>query len=340
MSQGSRFFTDANIRLTTMALAVIAGAGILVLKFYAAQISDSAALRSDALEGTVNVLAALFGLTSVWWSEKPADEDHPYGHGKIEYFAKAFEGGLITLAGFLILIDTIERISLGTELQQIQKGLQLNIIAGAANGLLGALLIAVGKRYRSEVIRADGVHLLTDLATTVGMALGLGLMLWTGWLWIDLVMAVLVALLLLKTGIGLVRQSAGTLLDAENPALIQNIVEHLNEFQVNQLMPQVITVHDLKAQEFGRDKHIDIHLVVPEYLSVHDGHQVAEAFSESLYRVLGNKSLVHTHLDPCERHYCKICPIQDCQVRLHPFEVRSPITRESATRRETRHFLS
>lgn len=326
------------LRLGTMIFAVIAGSLILAAKFYAARIADSAALHSDALEGTVNVLAAAFGLASIWWSEKPADADHPYGHGKIEYFAKAFEGGLISLAAVLILIDSIERLTAGHALQNLESGLWINLAAGAGNGVLGFILLTIGKRTRSEIIRADGIHLLTDLATTVGMSIGLGLLLLTGWNWIDPVIAVLVALFLLRTGFGLVKQSLQALLDAENPELIEQIVSEINEFQVNRETPMVITVHDLKAQEFGRDKHIDIHVVVPETLTIHEGHEVSEQFSLKLSQALGGKSIVHTHLDPCERRYCRQCPVTPCEIRLHAFEERPVITKAIATRQEEPHF--
>jgi cation diffusion facilitator family transporter len=206
-----------SIRLSAIIFALLTGVAILCLKIHAAQISDSAALRSDALEGTVNVLAAAFGLASLIFSDRPADRDHPYGHGKMEYFAAVFEGGLIFLAGFLILIDTANRFVLHTAIGELGAGLKLNLLAGIGNGIVGAIILFAGKKYDSAVLRADGVHLLTDLATTVALGLGLGLVLLTGFNWIDSVLAIGVALLLFKTGFSLMHEASGALLDAENP---------------------------------------------------------------------------------------------------------------------------
>ncbi|MBS1960258.1 MAG: cation transporter [Bdellovibrionales bacterium] len=319
------------IRLFAMILSLGAGVAILALKLYAARVADSSALRSDALEGMVNILAAAFGLGSIIFAEKPADRDHPYGHGKIEYFAQAFEGGLIALAGFLIILDTVERIYNPHEILNLGLGLKLNIVAGLGNGVLGFFLVSIGRKYQSTTIRADGIHLLTDLITTAGMALGLGLMMWTGWHWIDPVLAIMVAVFLFRTGFQLVRHSSQALLDAENPELIKKIVEHLNVLQKDPIFHQILAVHGLKAQEFGRDKHVDIHVVVPEFLSIKDAHDLADRYAYSLHLMLGNDSEVHTHVDPCEQALCKTCPIQFCDIRAADFQSRPAITMESAT---------
>lgn len=316
-----------------MTVSVLGGIAILALKFYAAKIADSSALRSDALEGTVNVLAAVFGLGSLIFAERPADRDHPYGHGKIEYFAQAFEGGLIALAGVLIMLDTVERIYNPHPLQDLGMGLKLNIAAGLCNGILGAGLYWVGKKYHSTIIRADGIHLLTDLTTTVGMALGLGVLLLTGWSWIDPLLAFAVAVLLFKTGFNLVKQSSKALLDAENPELISKIVAHLNKLQTDPAFEQIIAVHDLKAQEFGRDKHVDIHIVVPEYLTIKEAHDLADRYAISLHRALGHDSEVHTHVDPCDAEFCRDYGLESPPVRGQPVRERLPITVASATAR-------
>ncbi len=303
------------LRLKAMFASLIFGLLILFLKAYAAKISNSSALRSDALESTVNVLAAAFGLGSIIFADRPADADHPYGHGKIEYFAQAFEGGLISLAGFLILFDTISRALQGHTLAAVGDGLKLNLVAGALNGVLGIVLYRIGKRQRSPILVADGIHLLSDLATTLALAAGLGLALLTGWTWLDPLLAIGVSLLLFVTGFKLVQNSSNALLDAHDPDLINEIVEHLNAIPKG----QVITAHELKAQQFGRDRHVDLHVVVPEFLSIKDAHDEAEMFAASLRSRLGNLSVVHTHIDPCERNYCRNCALEDCSIRSSVF---------------------
>ena len=322
---------EKRIRLTTILFALFIGIATLLLKLYAAKISGSSALRSDALEGTVNVAAALFGLVSILVAEKPADQDHPYGHGKIEYFSAAFEGGLIALAGILILVDTILRIIHHTAPEDIGSGLKINILAGILNGISGGLIYLAGKKYRSQVLIADGIHLLTDLMTTIVLGAGLGLVLITGWKWLDPALAIGVACFILYTGYLLLRESLNALLDGENPELIGQIVNHLNRIE----RKQVITIHELKAQEFGRAKHVDIHLVVPEFMSVKEAHEISDEYANSLKRELGTESLIHTHIDPCERLFCKECAHSECPVRQAPCEGVKPITLESAVRSGT-----
>ncbi len=304
------------IRLAAILLSLLGSLFILALKIHAARIADSSALRSDALESTVNVLAAAFGLGSILFAEKPADHDHPYGHGKIEYFAQAFEGGLISLAGFLIVVDTVVRIFRHELLDDLDHGLKLNLIAGALNGVLGIIIYATGKRHHSQILVADGIHLLTDLMSTVVLGAGLFLVLWTGWNWLDPVLAMGVAAFLFRTGFHLVRDSAGALLDAQNPALIDRIVRHLNEIPRR----SIITAHELRAQQFGRDKHVDLHVVVPEFLSIKEAHDESDRFAGDLMQKLGHDSVVHTHIDPCEREYCAQCSFLDCPIRMKTFE--------------------
>jgi cation diffusion facilitator family transporter len=327
---------SARIRLTAMLASLIGGMIILAIKIYAAHLSDSAALRSDAMEGTVNVLASAFGLGSLFFAEKPADEDHPYGHGKIEYFASAFEGGLISLAGFLILLDTTTRFFHPHPIQQLGLGLQINALAGIANGLLGFGIYWAGKKHHSEILKADGIHLLTDLVTTIVLLLGLGIVLLTGWMWLDAVLALAVSGFLFMTGFKLVKKSADALLDAEDPALLNRIVTILNQMRSQKKFDQIITVHDLKAQQFGRDHHIDLHIVVPEFLPIHEAHDLGDQLALKLHQDLPTTSadLIHTHLDPCERKYCKICPENPCPVRVQPFTAVKKFTKDSVVLRE------
>ena len=310
-----------------IALSLVGGVLILGIKFYAALLSNSSALRSDALEGTVNVLAAAFGLGSIIFAEKPADRDHPYGHGKIEYFSSAFEGGLIALAGCLILVDTIIRFIHKAPMTNIGLGLKLSVVAGLLNGGMGLLIFGIGQKHHSQVLIAGGTHLLTDLFSSIFLAVGLLFAYFTHIYWIDPLLAVGVAFFLFKTGYQLVSNSAKALLDAENPELLKQIVDQLN------LIPRgrIITAHDLKARQFGRDTHVDLHVVVPEYLSIKEAHHEADEIVRTLRDRLGHNSVVHTHIDPCERDFCTECTIEDCRIRANPFQKIIPYTLESIT---------
>ncbi len=312
------------IRIAAILLALISGIIIFGFKLYAANISNSSALRSDALEGSVNILAAAFGLFSIVFAEKPADHDHPYGHGKIEHFAAVFEGGLISLAGFLILLDTVSRYLNHTPIQNLEKGLLISFIAGTVNGLIGIGLYFAGKKYQSTTLKADGMHLLSDFWSTLGLTVGLGLAIFTGWTWIDPVLAVLVGVMLFVAGYQVFKPSWNTLLDAANPESIRNVVKLLNQMKLD----PVITVHELKTQTFGRDAHIDLHLVIPEFFTVKEGHLIADQVVSQLQNHLGVDSMIHAHLDPCEKLYCSECNYENCPVRTKAFTGKKPLTPE------------
>ena len=311
-----------NIRLTAIAVALLAGIVIFGIKLYAAHISNSSAIRSDALEGSVNILAAAFGLYSILFSEKPADEDHPYGHGKIEHFAAVFEGGLIALAGFLILLDTGSRYFRHEQPTNLTLGLMITFFAGALNGIMGLIIIAVGKKHRSTTLRADGMHLLSDFWSTLGLGAGLGLVILTGWLWIDPLLAVGVGVMLFVAGFKVFRPSWNTLLDTVNPESIKKIVDSLNQMKLD----PVITIHELKTQEFGRDAHVDLHIVVPEFFTIKEAHQISDRLVDHLQKTLGTESQIHAHLDPCLQHFCTECNYENCPIRKQVFVAKKPLT--------------
>ncbi len=318
-------FTPRMIRLIAILIALIASIVIFGVKIYAANISNSSAIRSDALEGTVNILAAAFGLFSIMFAEKPADHDHPYGHGKIEHFAAVFEGGLISLAGFLILLDTISRFLNHTQPENLSKGLLISFIAGTMNGVIGLGTYFAGKKYDSTTLKADGLHLLSDFWSTLGLSAGLLIALNTGWFWIDPLLAVFVGVMLFVAGYKVFKPSWNTLLDAANPESIQTVVNRLNEIKLE----PVITVHELKTQTFGRDAHIDLHLVIPEFYTVKEGHEIADRIVKELQITLGVDSQIHAHLDPCEQAFCSECPLQGCSVRKETFKERKRLSAQS-----------
>lgn len=317
-----------SIRLISIIIALVAGILIFAIKIYAAHISNSSAIRSDALEGSVNILAAAFGLFSILFSEKPADEDHPYGHGKIEHFAAVFEGGLISLAGFLILFDTLSRYFNQSTPENLSQGLLISFAAGALNGIIGLVIYLVGKKHDSTTLRADGLHLISDFWSTIGLTVGLSLAIYTGWLWIDPLLAVFVAVMLLVSGYKVFRPSWDTLLDAANPEVIGKIVNRLNEIKLE----PVITIHELKTQAFGRDAHVDLHIVVPEFFSIKEAHQISDRVVRELQTTLGVDSLIHAHLDPCERYFCSECAFENCPVRKNTFVAKKQLTPENIVR--------
>lgn len=319
------------MRLRVAVLSIVAGATILGLKYVAFLVSGSAALKSDAIESVVNVVAAVFALGAVLFAEKPADREHPYGHGKIEHFSAAFEGGLIALAAVLIWYEALDALYKqwhgAMPIKDLGKGLLINISAGLLNGLLGVFLLRMGRRHHSKAIEADGHHVLSDFWTSCGLAVGLVLVKVTGALWLDPLMAMAVGTLLAITGFKLVRHSSQALLDMEDPAMLERLVDSINRVKPR----EVVAVHELRTLRSGRYTHVDIHLVLPEYLTVAEGHHVVEAFNAAVMEDLRLEGEFHSHTDPCERAWCRTCAVDPCPIRVAPCERPSPLTLETAT---------
>ena len=318
----------ARIRLRAATISLVVGTLLLGLKYLAYQLTGSTAILSDALESIVNVVAALFALGGLVVAGWPADRNHPYGHGKIEFFSAAFEGGLIAFAAILIIKEAGEALLFGNTLRQIHVGVLIVIGAGLTNAALGFYLLRVGRQYHSLTLVADGTHVLADFWTSLAAAIGIGLVQLTGYQWIDPVVAILVGLNLIWTGLGLVRHAAGGLLDEEDPALLTRIVRALNA----NLLPGVIRVHFLRAIRSGRFTHVDAHLVVPEFWSVEQAHAFSNAFERRLVRALDLDGELIFHLDPCERRFCATCEVADCPIRRAPCTRRNWITMDEAVR--------
>jgi cation diffusion facilitator family transporter len=319
---------DTRVRLRAGMLSLVVGIGLLCVKFFAYQLTGSTAVLSDALESIVNVVAALFALGSLVFAGRPADRNHPYGHGKIEYFSAAFEGGLIAFAAILIIYEAGRGFFKTPELRQLDLGLAITLGAGIANAALGWFLIRTGRATQSLTLVADGKHVLSDFWTSLGVIVGLLLVRFTGIVWFDPLVAAIVGLNLGWTGFWLVRHAAGGLLDEEDTKLIGKLVKAFDAYR----MPGIIRIHHLRAIRAGRFTHVDAHVVVPEYWPVDRAHVLAESFEERVISSCGVEGEIVFHIDPCHRAYCAQCDVMDCPVRIAPFLARPPHTLEEAVR--------
>jgi cation diffusion facilitator family transporter len=307
--------------------SLIVSLALLALKIWGYRLTGSQAVFSDAMETIVNVVAASLAIVVLIIAQKPADRDHPYGHGKIEYFSAAFEGGLIAFASILICAEAIRALIRGPEISQIGLGLAVTIGAGVVNALLGAFLIRAGKRHQSATLEASGQHVLSDFWTSAGVTVGLVLVWMTGLTWLDPLVALVVGLWLGRTGLKLVRRSVGSLLDEED----QGLVAHLAQVIGKDRPPGIIQVHHVRVMRSGRYHHIDAHAVVPEYWDVAEAHRRTDEFEESVMRNYPFPGEIHLHVDPCRRAYCRECSMPDCPIRRHPFEQRRSLTVDEMT---------
>jgi cation diffusion facilitator family transporter len=213
----------------------------------------------------------------------------------------------------------------GVEIRNLERGIYFNLGAGLLNGMLGFWLFKSGTRLKSEALKADGLHILSDFYTTLGVAVGLVIVYWTGIAWLDPVIGFGISIILGITGFNLVRAASGALLDSQDTKMVSQISEAMNELRPN----EVITVHELRAIRAGRYTHVDVHIVVPEYLPVREAHDIVDRFCTQVIQRARVEGEFHPHVDPCRKKYCAQCMINDCKIRAHPLQKREVITAES-----------
>lgn len=317
---------DEKRRLRAGIISLSLGSALMAGKFLAYKMTGSSAVFSDALESIVNVVAAAFAIGSILFARRPADRGHPYGHGKIEFFSAAFEGGLISFAALAIAYQGVIALVNPPQLQQIDLGLGITASAGAINALLGLYLLRVGRQTKSLILIADGQHVLSDSWTTVGVVVGLGLVRFTGLGWLDPLVALIVAANLARTGFLLVRHAARGLLDEEDTELLERLIKAGEKVRA----PGVIRIHHLRAIRVGRFVHVDAHLVVPEFWSIAHSHEQTDSFASRLLERCACEGEIAFHTDPCWRQYCEICDLPDCPIRTEPFRARPGLTVDEA----------
>jgi cation diffusion facilitator family transporter len=295
-------------RLFAILTSFLVGATLMAAKFYVYWLTGSAAILSDALESIVNVVASVFALVSIILAAKSPDPCHPYGHGKIEYFSAGFEGALIILAALGIFYQALPQLFARRVLPRLNVGLLLLLAISLVNLILGLGLVQVGRRTRSLALVADGKHIMTDVYTSVGVLVGLSLALWTGWYWLDGLVAILVGLNILYIGAQLMKESSAGLMDASDPKLLEEISGILQDHRKDLW----IDVHRLRARRSGDWVFIDFHLIVPRDLPLEEGHREVKDLERIFNERYQGMADTLIHLDPCERLECPICGFDPC----------------------------
>lgn len=272
------------------------GVGLVVLglKFAAFWLTGSIALYSDALETTINVVAAGAAFVALGVSAQPADSNHPYGHHKAEYFSAVFEGVLVVVAAILIFHSAYLGFLAPKPLDAPLEGLAINAGASAVNGAWAWLLLLWGRRWRSPALIADGRHLLTDVFTSAGVLVGVALVWATGWLALDPIVAVLVGVNVLWSGYKMVREGAAGLMDeAPPPEMVARIKELIGQHAAG-----AIEAHDVRTRHAGRMTFIEFHLVVPGDSRVADAHEICDRIEEALKADMDGDALITIHVEP------------------------------------------
>lgn len=315
-------------RLRAGRIALAGGIAVLLAKFLAWRVTASTAVLSDALESTVNVVAGALLLASLHFAAQPADRNHPYGHGKVEFFSAGVEGTLIAIAAVMIGVTAVKQLMTGAALRSVDLGLALVTLATAGNAAIGLYLIRVGRRVNSLALVADGRHLLTDVVTSVGVVIGLALVWITGVAMLDPIVALIVALHILVTGWQLSRQAISGLMDEAEPNVLSAMAAALEARRE----PSWIDAHSLRSWRSGAELHVDLHMVVPRYFDADQLHTQGERVERALLGATQRPGEVITHFDPCRPRHCAGCAMDACPVRTSPFALLRPLTLDRATR--------
>ena len=260
MNLPTAWLTPRRLLMASVVAAVIT----IGLKTAAWWLTDSVGLLSDAMESLVNLASAVFGLAMVTIAERPADEDHPYGHHKAEYFSSGFEGVLIIVAALAIVWTAGHRLFDPQPLESVGLGLALSIVSSTLNGLLAWVMFRSAREHRSLALEADARHLVTDVWTSAGVVAGIGLVALTGWLWLDALVAIAVALNILKEGVHLIWRSAQGLMDESlEPAVRQTIDEVLAGFAHQRGEAVIIRFDHVNTRKAGQRRFVDMHMHMP-----------------------------------------------------------------------------
>ena len=294
MNNGDSQQKSYHEQMTVMLVSLAVSGGLLGLKVWAAEITSSSALYSDAAESIVHLIAVTIAVRALQLAHKPADQEHHFGHDKAAFLSAGFEGAMISTAALLIYYEAGRSLLSGPQMEKIGIGLMLASTATAINLALGLTLLRVGKKRQSPVLRANGQHVLSDVYTSVAVLFALILVHFTGWPWWDPIMAVLAATNILLTGIKLIKQSLDGLMDAAEPVIEAKIRELLDSLTTE----PPYSYHHLRHRHSGHTHWVELHLVFDDKTTVHDAHETATLVEERISALLAPNGRIITHLEP------------------------------------------
>ncbi|GAB3128282.1 cation diffusion facilitator family transporter [Tsukamurella serpentis] len=276
-------------------VAIAAGVITIALKTVAWLLTGSVGLLSDAAESSVNLVAAVAAFIALRVVARPADRQHNFGHTKAEYFSAVLEGVMIVIAAAVIITSAVDRLINPQELEQVGIGLAISVAATAINGAVGVYLLRVGRRHRSLALQADGQHLLTDVWTTVGVIAGVLLVALTGWLALDPLIAIAVAINILVVGVRLIWRSAAGLMDAALPAEDRARIEEV----LARYRTEGVDFHDVRSRESGHERFLQLHMLVPGEWTVQRSHDLSEQMEAELGELFADLRTT-VHIEPIE----------------------------------------
>ncbi len=311
MSQSN---TD-QLKIKTAKLSLIIGLAIFFIKITAYYITNSSAIFSDAAESVVHIIATSMVLYSIIVSARPPDKSHLYGHGNVEYFSAGIEGLLIVFAAITIIYFAVGDLVLGSKPSDLDIGTFMITVSGFINLALGLYIVKKGKQTNSLALIADGKHILTDSYTSIGVVIGLILVLITDIYVIDPIVAIFVATNIIFTGYKLVRESVSGLMMETDDDLLEQITSALKDIRQDHL----IDIHQLRFWRSADKVFIDFHLTLPFYFNIKESHQIEEEILTKLSSDIRNLQ-IRTHFDYCEPFLCAYCKYSPCNERKEEFK--------------------
>lgn len=277
-----------------MLLSLTVAICLLAAKVTAAVLTGSSAIYSDAAESVVHFLAVAFAVWALRLAHKPADETHHFGHDKVAYLSAGFEGAMISAAAMLIFYEAGRQMMFGVEIRNVGLGVAITAGAAAVNLVLGIALLHVGRKAGSPLLRANGLHVLTDVWTSVAVLVALLLYWATGWVWWDPLAASLAAANILRIGYRLIRSSLGGLLDESDP----DVERRIRELLEREVSSSGLSFHNLRHRCSGRTHWVEFHLVFEDTISVGAAHTTATRIEAAVAELLHPDGRVISHLEP------------------------------------------
>ncbi|WP_434980334.1 cation diffusion facilitator family transporter [Daejeonia sp. YH14] len=291
--------------------------GILLFlgKLFAWQLTGSDAVFSDAMESIVNIIAAFMGLYSLYLAAKPRDEDHPYGHGKVEFVTAGVEGALIAFAGIIILIQAGSSFLSPKTLEKLDWGIAIIAATAIANYILGVISYRKGVKENSLVLQSSGKHLQSDTVTTGGVVISLLIVHFTKIYWLDAAVAFVYGTYIIIVGYKIIRKSLSGIMDEADTSMLDSLAHFLNKNR----KPEWIDLHNTKIQQFGSHLHIDAHLTLPWYYELRQAHHEMESMIKLIAKNTDRDVEFNVHMDDCKPFSCEICQLSECPLREKKF---------------------
>jgi cation diffusion facilitator family transporter len=289
---------------------------VFLLKVVTYVLTHSLSVLSDTLESVVNIVATLVGSYSLFIASKPKDKDHPYGHGKAEFVSAAFQGSLIVGIGCLIMYKAIDSFIHPVSLHNLNNGIWLLVVIAVINLVTALFLNGIGKKNKSLAILSSGKLFQIDFFTTASVAIGILLLIVTGYEKIDAIIALLLGTYVIYDGYKIVRQSLAGIMDEADMELLEEVIAEINLSRNEKW----IDLHNLRVIKYGALLHIDCHLTVPWYYNVNQAHEAVDDFTRLIKNKFGDTVEFYIHTDGCMPFSCPICTIDNCDKRKSPFE--------------------